>query len=84
MTECRWFPSSSNDMLLILPVIVMLMAWLLSLYLDSHQYTPLSDFLTDVSLQPVEVWMPQTDPHWDKRGLELEENQTFSLSTFRK
>lgn len=76
MTECRWRTSSSNDMLGILPVIVMLMPWLLSLYLDSHQYTPLSDFLADLSSQPEEVWMPQPDPHWDKHGSELEEIQT--------
>lgn len=64
-------------MLEILPVTVMLMAWLLSLYLDSHQYTPLADVLTDVSWQPEEVRMPQSDPHCDKRSPELEEMQTF-------
>lgn len=79
MRECRWHTTSSNDMLGILPAIVMLIAWLLSLYRDSHQYTPLSDFLTALSSQPEKVWMPQTDPHWDKRGSELEEIKTFSL-----
>lgn len=64
-------------MLWILPVTVMLTAWLLSLYLDSHQYTPLSDCLTVFSSQLEEVRLPQPEPHWDKSGSKLGTHQNI-------
>ena len=45
------------------PVTVMLMALLLSLCLDSHQYTPLSSRFSDFTLQVEEVWVPHPRPH---------------------
>lgn len=53
----------------ILPVTVMLMVLLLCLFLDSHQYTPLSPTFTVLTLQVEDVSVPQSDPHLDSLKL---------------
>lgn len=50
---------------------VMLTVLLLSLCLDSHQYTPVSDGLATFSSHPEEVGTPQSEPHWDRNQSKL-------------